>query len=130
MPKCESCRWFRPEAAHGWDGPSDHDNSGKLYLGYWLSSRGLVPAETGWAGKCFWSPLKVDVLSQHGCSHWSADEDMVMSLRKVIRNWDARAEIDDLKAKLKAEKARSRARFRTIQSMKTRTKKRDSEGVT
>jgi len=113
--RCETCRWYTPTTANGWDAAGDY----KMYrLIDWLAEHGLRPGDGGWPGQCSQAPKAVEVLSRHGCSYWSIDTDAMQGINARVYDREQRNETVNLRKELKDERTRSRARYRQLREIR------------
>lgn len=115
MKNCDTCKWFRPTAAYGWDG--------KDSLVAWLVRSDLRVSEGGWPGKCSVAPQQTDVWSNYGCASWevNAEWDVLLTINERVERRCAYDASQILRKKLREERERSRARYRQLRKLRAGT---------
>ena len=111
---CASCRWFQPSEREGF--ASSYDR--KTDLARWLAKEKMYITDRGWTGRCQVKPQPVEVSSTYACAQWEVDERCIYDISAIARIFRARMESDQLYEALKAERKRSRARFREVQVLR------------
>lgn len=118
---CLLCANYAPQAYAGWKPERGGDRFDLYDLRRRLHEKGAEPL--AWPGRCHADPIAVEVRSNQWCGRWTVHELMVRWWHEFAGEFADRRELAALKEKLRAERARSVARFRLLRKrrLKART---------
>jgi hypothetical protein len=116
--ECLNCRFYTPDPHEGWK-PHGYEQRFRLWALFdWLRKGGRVlnTAGNGWPGVCSFEPLPHHVGLLYLCGHWEAHDGMLLDFEGWQRYRLCEVECDRLRAELKAERKRSRERWRALRA--------------